>query len=601
MMKIPLKIHECLRILVLVSVVIFSTDAYTQVEICHVGPDQTLLRVKKEGRYLLLPIEEQAGEARFLVQYDNETVQTLNIRLAVNKTDYYVPFDLSAYDAEALCIDVRAVSDNAVCWSQLRQTDEFDVRNTEKYRPAIHFTPAYGWMNDPNGMFYKDGEYHLYYQYNPYGAMWGNMHWGHAVSRNLTDWEHCPVAISPDGLGAIFSGSCVVDEENTSGFGAGAVVAFYTSAGERQFQSMAYSTDNGRSFKKYPGNPIVTSTARDFRDPKVFRHTQSGKWIMILAAGQEMQIYSSSDLKAWTYESSFGKGYGAHGGVWECPDLVELPVRGTDSTKWVLLCNLNPGGPFGGSATQYFVGQFDGKTFTCESAPETTRWMDWGKDHYATVTWSNAPEHRTIALGWMSNWEYANNVPTMQYRSANTLPRELFLYNHKGNTLLGCLPVAEVEALRGKCTRKGSFKVSGKRVLNQVIPAEGGAYEILLTIGNINAGKLYFSMYNSHEEEVNFCLDMSSRTFSMDRTKSGDVSFSPTFPAVTSAPLEDADEYTVRILVDKSSVEAFDVAGHYCMTNLVFPTDSYRSMAFYAEGGSYRVKSLHIYPLTNNE
>ena len=276
---------------------------------------------------------------------------------------------------------------------------------------------------------------------------------GHAISKDLIHWEHQPVAIAPDALGTIFSGSCVVDKDNTAGFGAGAIVAFYTSASDRQVQSMAYSLDNGRTFKKYDRNPILTSTQRDFRDPKVFWHKESNKWIMVLAVGQEMQLYSSPNLKDWTYESSFGEGQGAHAGVWECPDLIELPVKGTELKKWVLICNINPGGPFGGSATQYFVGTFDGKQFVNES-PALTKWMDYGKDHYATVTWSNAPEDRKIALAWMSNWEYANNVPTSQYRSANSVPRDLALYTKNGQTYLSSTPSPEVLKLRGKARRK---------------------------------------------------------------------------------------------------------------------------------------------------
>ena len=234
----------------------------------------------------------------------------------------------------------------------MKLSDQFDSSNREKFRPAYHFSPAWGWMNDPNGMVYKDGEYHLFYQDNPYGSMWGNMHWGHAISKDLIHWEHQPVAIAPDALGTIFSGSCVVDKDNTAGFGAGAIVAFYTSASDRQVQSMAYSLDNGRTFKKYDRNPILTS---------------------------------SPNLKDWTYESSFGEGQGAHAGVWECPDLIELPVKGTELKKWVLICNINPGGPFGGSATQYFVGAFDGKQFVNES-PALTKWMDYGKEGSTGLT-----------------------------------------------------------------------------------------------------------------------------------------------------------------------------------------------------------------------
>ena len=468
---------------------------------------------------------------------DNDVVRNMNVRLAINKVDYFVPVDLTGFENKHLSFNFQLIPDSAICWKEMKLSDEFDTSNREAFRPVYHFTPAYGWMNDPNGMVYKDGVYHLFYQHNPYGSMWGNMHWGHATSTDFVNWEHQGDAISPDALGTIFSGSCVVDKDNTAGFGAGAIVAFYTSASDRQVQSMAYSLDNGKTFKKYARNPILTSTQRDFRDPKVIWHEDTKKWIMILAVGQEMQIYSSSDLKDWTLESKFGEGQGAHGGVWECPDLIELPIEGTELKKWVLICNLNPGGPFGGSATQYFVGTFDGKKFVNES-PSKTKWMDWGKDHYAAVTWSNAPEGRHIALAWMSNWEYANNVPTRQYRSGNSVPRDLSLYTHEGETYVKCTPSRELLKLRDKGTKKRTFKVDRTYNLDKLIADNTGTYEIEMTIKNKNAEVIGFQLFNSKGEEVEMYYNLVEKKFFMDRTKSGDVSFSKEFPAVTSAPIE---------------------------------------------------------------
>lgn len=564
--------------------------------ISYLGNGQSFVRPMKMQKYLLLPVEEKAREARLSLIANNQTVQTITVRLAVNQVDYYVPFELSGYNKNQIVLDVHGVKDDALCWQEMKLSDSFDKQNREQYRPAYHFAPEYGWMNDPNGMVCKDGEYHLYYQYNPYGSMWGNMHWGHAISKDLVSWEHLPVAIAPDGLGAIFSGSCVVDKNNTAGFGKDAIVAFYTSAAGSQTQSMAYSLDNGRTFTKYAGNPVVTSSARDFRDPKVIWHEPTQKWIMILAAGQEMQLYSSANLKEWAYESSFGEGQGAHGGVWECPDLIQLPVKGTDQKKWVLVCNLNPGGPFGGSATQYFVGDFDGHRFVNES-PALTKWMDWGKDHYATVTWSNAPQNRTIAIAWMSNWEYANNVPTMQYRSANSVPRDLYLYEQDGETYLASVPSEELKALRGKPVKKGGFKVSEGRDIKNLLKDNQGAYEIELKVKNIKTNTIGIQLYNSKGEKVTFSYNMDTKQFSMDRTESGNISFSPNFAAVTSAPMTQQDSYTLRLLVDKCSVEAFDGEGQFAMTNLVFPSEPYNHVKFYSEGGSYQVASFHIYPL----
>lgn len=563
----------------------------------HLGEGQSIIQIDTPSKYLLLPIEEASGESKLYMIVDNDVVKTLDIRLAVNKVDYYVPLDISGYSDKNISFNFQRTPENAVCWKEMKLSDQFDASNREKFRPVYHFTPAWGWMNDPNGMFYKDGEYHLFYQYNPYGSMWGNLSWGHAISKDLVSWEHMPVAIDPDGLGLIFSGSCVVDTDNTAGFGAGAIIAFYTSAGSRQVQSMAYSTDNGRTFKKYDRNPILTSTARDFRDPKVFWHADTKKWIMVLAVGQEMQIYSSPNLKEWAFESSFGEGQGVHAGVWECPDLFELPVRGTELKKWVLLCNINPGGPFGGSATQYFVGTFDGKTFTNES-PNLTKWMDYGKDHYATVTWSNAPQDRKIAIAWMSNWDYANNVPTLQYRSANSVPRDLELFTRNGQTYLSSLPSPEVLKLRGKAQKKGSFKVDRSHEINQLLADNKGTYELEIKFKNNNADVMSLQLFNSKGEEVELYYNLLDNRFTMDRRNSGQTSFSKTFGVATTAPISAQKEYTLRLLIDRSSIEAFDGNGEFAMTNLVFPEEPYNRISFNAKGGSFTVTSFTVYDLS---
>lgn len=567
----------------------------------HLGDGQSIVHISDPGKYLLLPVEEASGESKLYMIADNDVVKTIHVRLSVNKVDYFVPVELGAYAGKDLSLSVQLTPDNAVCWSEMKLADKYDTTNREKYRPVYHFAPAYGWMNDPNGMFYKDGEYHLFYQYNPYGSMWGNLHWGHAVSKDLVDWKHLPVAIAPDALGTIFSGSCVVDTANTAGFGSGAVIAFYTSAGERQSQSMAYSLDNGLTFKKYSRNPIVTSSCRDFRDPKVFWHAETGKWVMILAAGQEMQIYNSSNLKEWTFESTFGEGQGTHGGVWECPDLIQLPVKGTDLKKWVLICNLNPGGPFGGSATQYFTGNFDGKKFVNESSGDVTKWMDWGKDHYAAVTWSNAPGGRHIALAWMSNWEYANNVPTMQFRSSNSVPRELGLFTLDGEIYLSSTPVKEVEALRVKPGKKKSFKVNRTYNMGELFASPCDAYEIVLTIKNRGAEILGFQLFNTKGEEVEFCYNLLEKKFTADRSKSGMTAFSKEFPAVTAAPIAVKDTYVLRLLVDRASIEAFDGDGRFAMTNLVFPDEPYNRLSFYSKGGKFDVTAVNIYKLELNK
>ena len=443
-----------------------------------------------------------------------------------------------------------------VAWKELKTSDSFDTTNREKYRPVYHHTPQWGWMNDPNGLFYKDGVWHLYFQYNPYGSQWENMTWGHSTSKDLVHWVHQGNAISPDALGTIFSGSAIVDKNNTSGLGKGTVVAMYTSAGKSQTQSLAYSTDDGKTFTKYANNPVITAEVPDFRDPHMFWNEDIHAWNLILAAGQEMNIYSSKDLKNWTFESAFGLGYGNHDGVWECPDLMKLPVNGTGEAKWLLICNINPGGPFGGSATQYFVGSFDGHKFTCESKPDVTKWMDYGKDHYATVTFDNAPDNRRVAIAWMSNWQYANQVPTMQYRSANSMPRDLGLFTDAGETYVSVVPSKELLALRGDKTNRLS-----------------AACELVVDIKS-QSKPTVITLSNARDEQVVMTYNPKDCTFSMDRTQSGNTGFSDMFKAKTIAPTHGTIRQ-LRIFIDKCSIEAFDAAGKMAMTNLVFPTEPY--------------------------
>lgn len=573
------------------------------VNVKHLANEQNIVVLDTVKKFLLLPVQENApeGKVNIIVNNQFQLDQSINVRLARERVDYYVPLDLSAYAGKTISIDITGMPSSSLCWEEIKVSDTFDSANREKFRPVYHHTPVYGWMNDPNGMFYKDGVYHLYFQYNPYGSMWGNMTWGHSTSTDLVHWTDEGTPIVADAWGTIFSGSCVVDKDNTAGFGKGAVIAFYTSAkpspwGDVQSQSMAYSLDNGKTFTKYEHNPILTSSERDFRDPKVFWYAPGKHWVMMLAVGQEIQIYSSPNLKDWKKESSFGTMQGAHGGVWECPDLVEVPVEGTKEKKWVLICNINPGGPFGGSATQYFVGHFDGKVFVNES-PTLTKWMDWGKDNYATVTWSNAPAGRCIALGWMSNWQYANNVPTTQYRSTNTIARDLTLYKVDEELYLRSKPSAEIEKARGKKINLPAFKVSGIHEVESLLTDNNGAYELDMTIENAGSSKIAFSLVNGKGEKVSMYYDVVRKQFVMDRSVSGVVDFSRDFPAVTVAPVDNTDTIHLRLFVDRSSIEAFGEDGKYVMTNLVFPAEPYNKLIFESEENGYTVKSLDVYRL----
>ena len=532
---------------------------------------QAMKRIQTTNKYVLLPVEESENLAHIRVIKDNNVVKEFNCKLAVNKVDYSVPLDVSEFGGDVL-LDIQFTGEKKntgsiqyfTCWKELKETNSFDTSNREKYRPLYHHTPLYGWMNDPNGIFYKDGVWHLYFQYNPFGSQWENMNWGHSTSRDLIHWTYEGVPIQPDALGVIYSGCCVVDKDNVAGFGKNAVIAFYTSAGTSQTQSIAYSLDNGKTFTKYAGNPIVTSNVPDFRDPKVFWNEDTQLWNLILAAGQQMSIYSSKNLKDWTFESHFGEGYGNHDGVWECPDLIKM------GNKWVLLCNINPGGPYGGSATQYFVGHFDGHKFTCESAPTVTKWLDYGKDQYATVTFNNAPNGRIVAIPWMSNWQYGNHVPTLQFRSANGLPRELGLFSYQGESYISVKPSPEV------------FAAFSNKTSTKLQPAS------YIEVTNIK-GNASITLKNNQNEEVVMVYDAKKGTFSMDRNQSGVSDFSSEFKTITTSPTYGAIS-GLQIFVDKSSVEVFDVDGKMAMTNIVFPTSPYTDVV--AKGCKVKIHAL---------
>ena len=542
----------------IVAALLMTTAVQAQVQPKVLSDNHAMVRLESGSKYVLLPVEEKAENASVrVIGKDNQALRKPNVRLAVDHVDYYVPLEIK--DGQLLDVifhgDRRQTGNvkDYACWKETKYSNEFDTTNREQFRPAYHHTPLWGWMNDPNGMFYKDGEWHLCYQFNPYGSLWENMTWGHSVSKDLIHWEALPNAVEPDAIGTIFSGSCVVDKNNTAGYGKDAIIAYYTSAGEAQTQSMAYSTDGGRTFTKYEKNPVIVSNVPDFRDPNFFWHEATQKWIMLLAAGQEMQIYSSPNLKDWTMESSFGREYGNHDGVWECPDMMPLTVRGTGQQKWMLVCNINPGGPFGGNATQYFIGQFDGHKFTCESKPEVTKWMDYGKDHYATVSFDNAPEGRRVVIAWMSNWQYANQVPTKQFRSANSIPRDLDLFVDGDETYCGVTPSKEMLALRGNKVKKLT-----------------DACELIVDV----KGTMELVLSNAKGEQVVMNYNARQQTFAMDRTKSGDTNFSEAFPATTVAPTHGVLKQ-LRIFIDHSSIEVFDTDGKMAMTNLVFPSEPY--------------------------
>ena len=582
----------------------------------------TVIHITNPTNYILLPIEEEAAESQVLLDTGEATDTDMDIRLAQTQVDYFVPFALPT-GVKTATVCVRNKSKDALCWKEIKLSDTFDTANTEKFRPVYHHTPLYGWMNDANGLVYKDGEYHLYFQYNPYGSKWGNMHWGHSVSKDLVHWEHLAPAIARDTLGHIFSGSSIVDQENVAGYGVGSILVFYTSASDKngQIQCLAFSKDNGRTFTKYEKNPILCPAdgLRDFRDPKVFRYEPEDKWVMIVSADKEMRFYDSKNLKDWNYMSSFGEGYGVQPCQFECPDMVELPVDGDlNRKKWALIVNVNPGCYFGGSATQYFTGDFDGKKFSCDSQSNVTKWLDWGKDHYATVCFSNTGE-RTIAVPWMSNWQYCNIVPTKQFRSANALPRELSLYTQDGEIYLSAVPVPEIKTLRKEKKEIPAFTVANDYHIDSLLADNDGAYELALEITAGEAEIMGFSLFNDKGEKVDIYFNLPEKRLVMDRTKSGIVDFGKKsvsheievhdrrkttsinyiddFALATWAPIKKENKYTLDVFVDKCSVEIFLNGGKVAMTNLIFPSEPYNRMCFYSKGGSFQVDSFKAYRL----
>ena len=568
------------------------------IDIRHINNSHTVLTFTADARYLVLPVEDGIPNAVVTVSADGLPDRTFRVALAQTRSDYKVPFDLTPYQGRTVTANITNCAYDAVCWNLIARSDRFRPVVEPHYRPHYHHSPAYGWMNDPNGMVWYDGEYHLFFQHNPYGSRWENMTWGHSVSRDLLHWEQLPNALEPDSLGAMFSGCCVIDRDNTAGFGHDAMIALYTAAGARQTQCLAYSTDRGRTFTKYAGNPVLTSDVPDFRDPKVFWHEPTARWIMVLAVGRNMEFYSSEDLKAWYFESRFGEGHGSHANVWECPDLFELPVDGDPANKkWVLLCSL---GTESGSRVQYFVGSFDGHSFTNEAVPKEVKWMDFGRDHYATVTWSNAPEERRIAIGWMSNWQYANDVPTVVFRNAATLPRELGLRTCADGIRLISAPCRELRTLLGDRRQQGPFVVETEYNTAALPAKNDGAYCIELGIGDISAEVFGFKLFNCNGEYVDCCFNRMDGTLTVDRAQSGKVDFSPAFAATPPARLPVAENYRITLYADRGSVELFVNDGETVVTNLVFPSEPYDRMNIYAKGGGISVENLDFYKVTLN-
>lgn len=489
-------------------------------------------------------------------------------------------------------------------------------RFQERWRPQFHFTPPDTWMNDPNGMVFYDGEYHLFYQNNPFGNRWGHMSWGHAVSRDLLHWEHLPLALAEEDGVMIFSGSAVVDWKNTSGFGQHGrppLVAIYTghhTTRPLQNQQIAYSNDRGRTWTKFSGNPVLDIGEADFRDPKVFWHEPTGRWVMVVAwpVKRQIRIYESPDLKSWKHLSDFGPA-GSTTGIWECPDLFPVGVEGSPSrTSWVLVVNVGGGAPAGGSGTQYFVGNFDGTRFVLADQParkatEAALWADWGPDFYAAVSWSDIPERdgRRLWIGWMSNWTYANDVPTFPWRSAMTVPRELLLRDTPDGLRLVQTPVRETRLLRGREERLRRAAVTEADAWLAAREFPAGLAELELRLEEIPpTGVLTLRLQHGTPSETRVEADFGAGELRIDRTRSGRSDFNAAFPGVHTAPLRVVDgRLNLRILVDVSAIEVFAQGGETVMTELILPDSTALKFSLTTTGAAraLRVAVLSVWPL----
>lgn len=502
------------------------------------------------------------------------------------------------------------------CQSALFAQSDSKPTEEQLYRPNFHFTPKKGWMNDPNGLYYKDGVYHLFFQHYPDASKWGPMHWGHAISKDLVKWDEQPIALYPDELGYIFSGSSVVDVGNTSGFGNSknnAVVATYTYHNPKlekdgkidvESQGMAYSLDNGKTWTKYNANPVLKNPGiRDFRDPKVFRDTKRQQWIMILAAQDRIHIYQSKDLKKWEFQSEFGKDLGGHGGVWECPDLFPLKVEGSNEEKWVMIVNINPGGPNNGSAGQYFVGDFDGKTFSIDQhfakqiKSEKAAWLDWGKDNYASVSFDNVPQNKRVIIGWMSNWEYAQEVPTEAWRSSTTIAREVSLKKIKEGYILKNMPVAQLKNYEVKSTKK-KFTIGSENKLIAKSEIDLTKAVLDLSLKGIKSGRYTFALKNNLGETLTFGIDNKKRELFVDRSKSGKTGFGNHYAEpITTAPLSQTySTAEMKLVIDKASIEIFFNNGEKVLTEIFFPNENFTELSLSAEveGGILNLKGSQL-------
>lgn len=483
----------------------------------------------------------------------------------------------------------------------------------ERWRPLLHFTPAQNWMNDPNGLVFYAGLFHLYYQHNPGANVWGDIHWGHAVSRDLVHWQHKDLAIYPDydGLGIVASGSAVVDWHNTSGLaenGEAVLVALFShfSKQDKQVQSLAYSLDKGDTWISYPDNPVIDNPGiADFRDPKVFWHEPAQHWVMVLAAGDHIKLYTSNNLLDWVWQQDFVQSLGIKDGVWECPDLFPLQVQNDQSVKWVMLISVQNGAPAGGSGTYYFIGDFDGHHFHYDaSKPQRAHWLDYGPDNYAGVSWSDAQQgtDRRLLIGWMSNWRYADKTPTSTWRGAMTLPRELTLHQHQDGLRLHNQPVNALTALRRQSHYIQPQVVFGQLDLSAIVNMQRQLLELQITFVCPTSQSTSFGLefFNQHGECLRVLYLVASRQLVIDRTEAVGAALCDSMVSSFYASLPQSEpKLRWQLFLDQSSVELFANEGLVSMSAQIFPKYPLLYVRFFSDDGCVELDSAHAYQLNS--
>lgn len=548
------------------------------------------------GKYLLLPIEDEAPEVTVEVISDNWPVQTIQLRAAREKVDYYMPLVLDKYNEPKIGLIYRG-EPTPIFKECISLSNKFKYEFNEPFRPIYHHTAPYGWMNDPNGMIYSGGVYHLYYQHNPYGSAWGNMTWGHSVSKDLIHWEDMGDAIFPDQNGTVFSGCCVIDERNDTGLGTNTQLAFYTAnAPDCQTQCLAYSHDGGKTYEKYDRNPILTSeTERDFRDPKVFWHAPTQKWVMALGAGKKINFYTSDNMLEWEYESSFNDGGRPDNAfVWECPDLFLLDVDNSEKTRWVLVVSvLAPGGSE--SYVRYWIGSFDGHKFIPDDTEPRYRLMDYGTDFYAPSTWENEPNGRRIMIGWLNGVGYGAKQPTTYYRGMHTLPREIQLKERNdGEIILTAFPCTELDSVQSMEASFRNIVVEDSYNFRNICKDNDGA--IVVDLNALSEADYYtVTLFNELGESVELLFDCISSSLTVNRGKSGKVDLNEKFIHQWTVPLRSSETLELSMFLDKSSIECFVNGGEEVVSFQIYPSQPYDSVSIYSHGGKTTVNRMEVY------